>query len=306
MWHERRSLQLKTVSLILFVLLAVIPSVSFAQASSPTSSATQKSPTDVGTTRQELIELLRLSPKLAAIVAHDPSLLGEQQYIARNNPKLAEFLQSHPDVGKNPEFYLFANVPPTPGSPEVRLETEMWPQLRSSSDGWIDFMRDAVGPIVVFLLVTGALFWLIRTALDHRRWSRTFKVQTDIYNKLFDKFANNEELIAYVQSESGKRFLESATLPQVPESRGNSAVSRVLIPLQIGVVATLAGLAFLYLHGSIADSTPLLGLGVLVLALGLGFIISAGIAWFLAERLGILHPAEEANRSGSAHSGPGL
>ena len=303
MWHERRWLRSKAVSLVLLVFLAVLPSATFAQGSSQ---GTQKSPADVGATRQDLIELLRLSPKLAAIVVHDPSLLGEQQYIARNNPKLAEFLQSHPDVGKNPEFYLFANVPPTPGSPEVRLETEMWPQLRSSNDGWIDFIRDAIGPMVIFLLVTGALFWLIRTALDHRRWSRTFKVQTDIYNKLFDKFANNEELIAYVQSESGKRFLESATLPQVPESRGNSAVSRVLIPLQIGVVGTLAGLAFLYLHRSIADSTPLLGLGVLVLALGLGFIISAGIAWFLAERLGILHPVAETTRTGVSHSGPEL
>jgi hypothetical protein len=155
------------------------------------------------------------------------------------------------------------------------------------------------------VIVLLALLWLVRTLLEHRRWNRTFGVQTEIYNKLLEKFASNEELIAYVQSEAGKRFLASATLPQVPETRGTSAVSRVLTPLQIGSVMTLAGFGFLYLKHDVGESIPLLGLGTLAVALGLGFMISAGLAWVMARRLGIMGQAGGQN-DGSIHHEPGL
>ena len=65
---------------------------------------------DVAATQSELIRLLRLSPTLTTVVSHDPSLLANQDYVARNNPQLAAFLAAHPEVARNPEFYLFTHM----------------------------------------------------------------------------------------------------------------------------------------------------------------------------------------------------
>src|ERR1700685_2258895 len=68
---------------------------------------------DVADVQTELLHLLRLSPTLTAAVAADPSLLADQQYVARSNPELAQFMASHPDIARNPEFYLFGNLSPS-------------------------------------------------------------------------------------------------------------------------------------------------------------------------------------------------
>ena len=37
-------------------------------------------------TREQLMSYLRMSPTLATVMASDPSLLANQEYVARNNP----------------------------------------------------------------------------------------------------------------------------------------------------------------------------------------------------------------------------
>jgi hypothetical protein len=85
---------------------------------------------DLETTQKELIRLLKLSPTLTTVVAHDPTLLSNQDYVARNNPQLAAFLVAHPEVARNPEFYLFTHVHGDDGSPDEALEP------RPSSRSW--------------------------------------------------------------------------------------------------------------------------------------------------------------------------
>ena len=66
---------------------------------------------------------------------------------------------------------------------------------------------------LVFLVVTSVLIWVIRMIVAHRRWNRLSKVQYEVHNKLLDRFTSNEDLLAYVQTPAGKRFLESAPIP---------------------------------------------------------------------------------------------
>jgi hypothetical protein len=84
---------------------------------------------DLEATQKELIRLLKLSPTLTTVVAHDPTLLSNQDYVSRNNPQLAEFLVAHPEVARNPEFYLFTHVHEDDGSPDQALERAVWPEL---------------------------------------------------------------------------------------------------------------------------------------------------------------------------------
>jgi len=290
-WWTNRSIALSAA------LIAVTATAQSRPATLPRPAVT--SPTvsdkDLAATQEELVRLLRLSPTLTSVIARDPSLLADQEYVRRNNPQLAQFLQNHPEIPLNPEFYLFTHLHVEDGRPDQALEREVWPVLTQPHDEPVAarFMNE-LAPVLVFICVLGALIWLTRVFLENRRWGRIFKLQMDVHGKLIDKFASNQELHAYMGTEAGRRFLEAAPIPvdferdqQVP-----SAVSRVLTPLQIGIVLTLLGVGFLFLRNSHPDmNLPMLVLGTVVLMPGIGFIISAGITWMLAARLGMMPSA---------------
>lgn len=247
---------------------------------------------ELGVTQQELVKLLRMSPKLTTVVANDPSLLADQDYVSRNNPQLAQYLAAHPEIVRNPDFYLFTHVHSEDGSPDMALERAVWPELvQPRNSGWD--ANDVVGPIaamLAFACFLWALVWLIRQFLENRRWSRIFTLQSEVHGRLIDKFSSNQELSGYMGTEAGKRFLEAAPIPVGLESqRVPNAIARVLTPLQIGVVLVLLGIGFFLLrHVRIEMYEPMLVLGTVALMPGIGFIISAGITWALASRLGLM------------------
>jgi hypothetical protein len=247
---------------------------------------------DLAATQEQLIRLLRLSPTLTTVVAHDPSLLADQDYVSRNNPQLAQFLVTHPEVARNPDFYLFTHVHREDGSPDEAIEREVWPGMVPRNDGWS--ANDVIGPIaatVAFACFLCALVWLIRQFLENRRWGRIFKLQSEVHGRLIDKFGSNQELTGYMETEAGKRFLEAAPIVVGLESdqRMPNAIARVLTPLQIGIVLVLLGVGFFLLRNvRVEMHEAMLVLGTITLMPGFGFIISAGITWVLADRLGLI------------------
>jgi hypothetical protein len=277
-------------------LYAAQPQPSSGQRTAPASSVT--SANDLAETREQLLGLLRMSPTLTDVVATDPTLLANQDYVNRNNPELGKFLLNHPEVVRNPDFYLFANLPSGPGRRSERLARRTWMGAfhDQEEEPSLRLMR-MIGPFLVFATLLGTLLWLIRILLQNRRWGRIFKMQTEVHGRLIEKLGNNEELVSYMNTEAGKRFLEAAPIPIDFEQdhRIPAALSRVLVPLQIGVVLTLIGIGLLALRHSLPDiSEPLLVFGVLVLMPGIGFILSAAITWLLAARLGLM-PSREAH-----------
>jgi hypothetical protein len=250
--------------------------------------------------QHQLIDLLRLSPTLTTVVAHDPSLLADTDYVQRNNPQLADFLKAHPEVVRNPDYYLFTHLPPEAGGPDEALEHAVWPDVYRGQyrrTGFDELLSDSP-PLLAFVAFLVAALWGIRVFIDNRRWSRTFKLQSDVHGRLIDKFSSSQELAAYMQTDAGRRFLEAAPIPvHTAESpRIPNAVSRVLTPVQIGVVLVLLGIGFLLLRHAGPDyETPMLVLGVLILMPGIGFILSAGITWVLATRLGLMPPPGSGN-----------
>ena len=252
---------------------------------------------DFADTQVQLIKLLRLSPTLTSVVAHDPSLLANQDYVSRNNPQLAQFLAAHPEIARNPEFYLFTRNDGQGGRRDQALQRAVWPEMTQPGDQqWHgrpateEFISD-MPPVLGFACFLGALIWLIRALLENRRWSRTFKLQSEVHGRLIDKFSTSQELAAYMETEAGKRFLEAAPI-QVgfeQEQRIPNAIARVLTPLLIGIVLILLGLGCYLLRSAQSDlNIPMLVFGTLALMPGLGFIISAGVTWVLAGRLGLM------------------
>jgi hypothetical protein len=256
---------------------------------------------DVAEMQSELIHLLRLSPTLTTVVSHDPSLLSNQEYVAKNNPQLAAFLAAHPEVARNPEFYLFSHLKPEEGQPDEALERAVWPDVYRVQNQPSSFDRiwsDLI-PLIAFACGLAAIILLARMFIENRRWSRIFKLQSDVHGRLIERFTSNQELAAYMGSDAGRKFLEAAPIPVEFEQRQRipSAVARILTPLQTGIVMVLLGIGLLQLRHTEPDmNTPMLVFGTVVLMPGIGFIISAGVSWLLAARLGLMPETPAQNR----------
>jgi hypothetical protein len=244
-----------------------------------TTTAAVRSDFDSSETREAFGNLLRrYPPQVSKVLKLDPTLFGNASYMA-TYPELATFLAEHPDVAHNPAFYLENIWIPS----DLPIET---PGERV----WRDMMQ-GISIFMVMLLVTGTLVWLIRTLIEHRRWSRLTKLQTEVHNKLMDRLTSNEELLAYMQTTAGKRFLESAPLAVDAEPRAVSApVGRMLWSVQVGLILAAAGIGFQIVSNSVEKvvGPPLFAIGVLAIAVGTGFLLSAVVSFFLSRRLGLL------------------
>ena len=88
-----------------------------------------------------------------------------------------------------------------------------------------------------------------------------------------------------------RRFLEAAPNSLQAGARpGGAPFSPVLWSMQAGVVLAVAGLGLLLVsRTAIPEVAPgLSGMGILTVALGIGFVLSAVVAYALSRRMGLL------------------
>ena len=243
---------------------------------------------DAQRTREELSALLEhYPPALRGVLALDASLLGNETYLGPY-PALVSFLNAHPEIARNPSFYLGDGAGPRVNPDHASQVLDVW--------------KDVLGGLGVFAgfgMGIGLLVWLIRTFVDARRWSRIAKLQADVHTKLLDRFTANEDLLAYIQSPAGAKFLESSpiTLDAAPRNVG-APMGRILWSVQGGVVLMAGGVGLQVVSGQVTDGAgqPLHALGVLGMALGLGFVVSAIVSYAISRRLGLIDPASPAAR----------
>jgi hypothetical protein len=277
-------------AIALVTALSVVPRVQAAQrqpaptpreAAAPAESQTAPSTFDAEGLRQQLERLLdQYPPSLARVLRLDPTLLTNAAYL-QPYPALATFISQHPEVPHNPAFFL------------ARYDGENAYYRRDPNDRMFDVWKDAMTGLFVFVIFTaiaGVLAWLIKTVIDHRRWTRMLKIQTDAHTKLLDRFTSNEDLLAYMQTSAGKRFFESAPIPIESPRSISAPIGRILWSAQVGTVLTLAGIGLeLVAARAIEDvGQPLSAIGVVVIALGIGFCVSAVLAYMLSKRLGLI------------------
>jgi hypothetical protein len=238
---------------------------------------------DANETREELNRVLeRFAPSLRQVLALDPTLITNPAYLAPY-PGLSTFLAAHPEIARNPEFYL----------------GRAYERPRRSEDRVMEMTGDVLGGLAAFTgvgLAIGLLTWLIRTMIDYRRWSRLAKVQTEVHTKLMDRFGANEELIAYIQSPAGAKFLESSPIKLDAGPRALGApMARILWSLQGGVVLMAAGIGLWIVSGRAEGegAQALQAFGVLALALGIGFVVSAILSYGVSRKLGLIQNTNE-------------
>jgi hypothetical protein len=245
---------------------------------------------DAQTTREELRRLLGMHPtSLGRILKLDPQLMLNEAYLAPY-PALADFLKRHPEVPRNPAYFLnfidsWGNMEdPVPADQQTRREA-------------INFFRNTFGEIVfflVFLTVTYTIVWLVRYVISHRRWIRATKVQAEVHGRLLERLSSNEELMAYVQSSAGSHFLMASPIADAGPSPEGAPVAapfgRILWAVQAGLVLASGGVGLLiirrYVMPEVGDM--LLTLGVLAVSLGVGFALASGASYVISRRLGLI------------------
>ncbi len=145
-------------------------------------------------------------------------------------------------------------------------------------------------------MIISCISWIavnVVTALKQRANTRT---RAEIYNRLIDKFGTAPELIAFLQSDAGLKFIEeNAVQSTVP-------LTKILGSMQIGIILTLLGAGLLVtgnvFGGSLGGDLYIVLTvgGIIGLMIGIGLLISAAVSYRLCKTWGILTGNEKARK----------
>ena len=242
-------------------------------------------------TKERLREIFQqYPPSVAQVLRLDPSMLVRPDYLAPY-PTLAAFLAQHPEIAHNPVFFLGGYG----GGQQYYADS------RSNVANAVENIFVGLEVAIGVMFGIGMVAWLLRSVLDYRRWLRAMKIQTEAHTKIVDRLASNDDLLAYMQSPVGQRFLTSSpiapsTMNQVAQPMG-APFNRILWSVQAGVVLTMLGAGLWLAKGGIIEEAGQVMhvLAILAMALGIGFILSALASYGLSRQLGLVNaPADHA------------
>ena len=233
---------------------------------------------DAEVVRDQLHDILRGYPRsVGEVLRRDPTLMARADYMA-SYPQLAAFIAQHPEVARNVEFYF-----------------EGYGSWGRQYDPEFEALGVLLGGMAGFFLFTGffgVVTYLARAIIQHRRWLKASQVQADIHTKLMERMHTNEELLAYVQSPAGRRFLEAAPVRPDADSTISAPVGSIVLSMMAGVVLATVGFGF-RMAGSLIgteEQQAFTVVGVIILALGIGFILASVMAYIISSRLGLFPP----------------
>jgi len=239
-------------------------------------------------TRGELYLLLqRYPPKLGEILRLDHSLLSNENYLVPY-PELRTFLQEHPEVLRDPDFFVGNS-----SNEMEQLRARLEDTYRRNNSPLEDFFDTAV-PLTVFFTAVVALMWIIRNVADHRRWLRVWRAQSEAHSKLMDRLTNNEDMLAYLQTPAGKRFFESSSMPidfSSPPARSSVPGGRIIWSVQLGLLLMLGGISILFvrIEGLQPGESGVLNLmSAVAIGLGISFLLGAVASYMISAKLGLL------------------
>ena len=242
-------------------------------------------------TKRSFNEVMRrYPPALARILRLEPGLFSNSAYLAPY-PALVEFVRLHPEVARYPAYFLGdydEGGYREPRTAEAQLKSEAMGVMRNAVEGFYFF--------AVFGTVAYTLVWLIRYIVGHRRWLRATKVQHEFHSRLMERFSSNAELLAYVQSPAGQRFLEAMPTAVDMGVVGSAATpmgapfNRILWSVQAGLVLACAGLGLIFAKRYMIEEIAqfYVTIGTLALSVGVGFALAAVASYVISGRLGLL------------------
>ncbi len=235
-----------------------------------TATAEPPAPTRAATRENFLLLLNRHPSSVSRILSLDPTLVSNEPFLARY-PDLADFIAKHPEIRRNPHYYAPWDSPVRPRAPfEEAVET--------------------MSIVAVFALIAFALGWLVRTIIEQKRWNQLSRRQSEVHNKILDRFGSTSEVLEYIKTPAGTKFLESAPIPlHAEKATHNAPLTRVMWSVQVGVILAVAALGLLLVSFRFETETAqgLFAMGAIAFSIGAGFIASAVVSIVMSKRLGV-------------------
>jgi hypothetical protein len=228
--------------------------------------------------REDFRQILEKYPRqVGEILRRDPSLLARPDYMA-SYPDMVAFLEQHPEIARNVEFYF-------DGYGSWQNSRQLDPSFEA-----LGVLLGGIAVGFVLILFAAVIIWLVRAFIQHRRWLKASQVQAEVHSKLMDRMATNEELLVYVQSPAGRRFLEATPVrPDIDGPSFSAPIGSIIWSLMAGIVLSVLGGGFRYASYFIKDEAreAFMVVGVIILSLGIGFIFAALMAFAVSSRLGL-------------------
>ena len=142
--------------------------------------------------------------------------------------------------------------------------------------------------ILVPLFVCTMFGWVAWVIFSSIRRYLLAKMQSGVQIKLLEKVDSSQALLAYAETESGRRFLESL---RVEQEEPAMPYRRILSGAQSGVVLSAFGIGMLLLRSTgVAPEREFTIFGGLALDLGIGFVLAAAASYVLSRSFGLLQP----------------
>jgi hypothetical protein len=146
-------------------------------------------------------------------------------------------------------------------------------------EGLEDVLVPILVPIATFAMIV-LIVWLAHLSRKH-----LIHEQAELRRRLLDKFNSGQELTQFLATPQGQSFIKELEIG----GRMRSAKHRILGSIKTGIVLLLLGAGFLVLQRYISGrhEFEVIIPAVILLALGVAFLIAAGVSYWLSKKWGI-------------------
>ena len=139
--------------------------------------------------------------------------------------------------------------------------------------------NEEMSAMIIMPIFFAAVIWIIKLWLD---WKR-HRLKNDLQNRLVEKIGNIQDLNNFLQTESGDRFLNSLTVA------GGTAKDKLIAAFSSGIILSVLGVAFFPIALFFQSEARYINAGGIVfLALGIGFLLSALVSYRISKKWGII------------------
>jgi hypothetical protein len=140
--------------------------------------------------------------------------------------------------------------------------------------------------IAILLVLLGAFAtaaWMFYLVADTNKRQRRLKAQAELHGRLLDKFSSAREVVEFLQTPGGAQFVDSFSTDREEPANG------ILRSTHRGIILVIvsAGCLFLNWYYRNSGDNPLLVIGVILLCLGVGFLLSAAVSQRLSRTLAV-------------------
>src|SRR5512143_1316719 len=144
---------------------------------------------------------------------------------------------------------------------------------------------DLLPPMIIGIAFLYTIGSVVSGVLESRHRALAIRNRTDLLNRILDKFGSSRDFVELSESPGGKRLLEALG------SEPNGVGAKILTAVQRGVVLTVVGIGVLLLSLTIAENAVeefIRIAGVVLFALGIGYLGSSALSYRMARSLGLL------------------